>query len=160
MYNKIVLLGNLTRDIEMRYSQGGMAIAKTAIATSKKFKSNTGEQKEEVCFVDITFFGRSAEIANQYTRKGSKVFIEGRLQFEQWTDQNAQKRSKNSVTVDNMQMLDSKSDTNGYTQQQQSRPELHGQILSSSNNTRQPQTFAEAPKIPEIDLDEFEEPPF
>ena len=122
MYNKIILVGNLTRDIEMRFSQGGMAIAKTAIATSRKFKSNTGEQKEEVCFVDITFFGRSAEIANQYLRKGSKILVEGRLVFEQWTDQNGQKRSKHGVTVDVMQMLDSKGNTkeqtNTYTPQQ------------------------------------------
>ena len=109
MYNKIILVGNLTRDIEMKYTQGGMAIAKTAIATSRKFKSNTGEQKEEVCFVDITFFGRSAEVANQYLHKGSKILVEGKLVFEQWTDQNGQKRSKHGVTVDIMQMLDSKS---------------------------------------------------
>jgi len=110
MYNKVVLVGNLTRDIDMKFSQGGMAIAKSAIATSRKFKSNTGEQKEEVCFVDITFFGRSAEVAQQYLRKGSKILIEGRLVFEQWTDQNGQKRSKHGVTVDVMQMLDSKAD--------------------------------------------------
>jgi len=110
MYNKIVLVGNLTRDIDMKFSQGGMAIAKTAIATSRKFKSNSGEQKEEVCFVDITFFGRSAEVANQYLRKGSKILVEGRLVFEQWSDQNGQKRSKHAVTVDVMQMLDSKAD--------------------------------------------------
>ena len=108
MYNKIILVGNLTRDIEMKYSQGGMAIAKSAIATSRKFKSNTGEQKEEVCFVDITFFGRSAEVANQYLKRGSKILVEGKLVFEQWTDQNGQKRSKHGVTVDVMQMLDSK----------------------------------------------------
>ena len=111
MYNKVILVGNLTRGIEMKFTQGGMAIAKTAIATSRKFKSNTGEQKEEVCFVDITFFGRSAEIVNQYLRKGSKILVEGRLQFEQWTDQNGQKRSKHGVTVDVMQMLDSKGNT-------------------------------------------------
>ena len=111
MFNKIILVGNLTRDIEMRFTQGGMAIAKTAIATSRKFKLNTGEQKEEVCFVDITFFGRSGEVANQYLRKGSKILVEGRLQFEQWTDQNGQKRSKHGVTVDVMQMLDSKGNT-------------------------------------------------
>jgi len=110
MYNKIVLVGNLTRDIDMRFSQGGLAIAKSAIATSRKFKSNIGEQKEEVCFVDITFFGRSAEVANQYLRKGSKILVEGRLVFEQWTDQNGQKKSKHGVTVDVMQMLDSKAD--------------------------------------------------
>lgn len=107
MYNKIVLVGNLTRDVEIRYSQNGSAIAKTSLATSRKFTLN-GEKKEEVCFVDITFFGRSGEVANQYLRKGSKVLIEGRLTFDQWTDQNGQKHSKHSVIVDNMQMLDSK----------------------------------------------------
>jgi len=112
MFNKIILVGNLTRDIELRYSQGGMGIAKTAIATSRKFTSN-GEKKEEVCFVDITFFGRSAEVANQYLRKGSKILVEGRLNFEQWIDQNGQKRSKHSVTVETMQMLDSKGENQG-----------------------------------------------
>jgi len=112
MFNKIILVGNLTRDIEVRYSQSGMAIAKTAIATSRKFTSN-GEKKEEVCFVDVTFFGRSGEIANQYLRKGSKILVEGRLNFEQWTDQNGQKRSKHSVISESMQMLDSKGDNQG-----------------------------------------------
>jgi single-strand DNA-binding protein len=112
MFNKIILVGNLTRDIELRYSQAGMGIAKTAIATSRKFTSN-GEKKEEVCFVDITFFGRSAEVANQYLRKGSKILVEGRLNFEQWVDQNGQKRSKHSVIVETMQMLDSRSDSQG-----------------------------------------------
>lgn len=110
MYNKIVLVGNLTRDIELKYTQSGIAIANTAIATSKKFKSQSGEQKEEVCFVDITFFARSAEVANQYLRKGSKVLVEGRLMFDQWIDQNGQKRSKHSVNVDLMQMLGSKNE--------------------------------------------------
>lgn len=109
MYNKIVLVGNLTRDVEIRYSQNGSAIAKTGLATSRKFTLN-GEKKEEVCFVDITFFGRSGEIANQYLRKGSKVLIEGRLSFDQWSDQQTgQKHSKHSVVVETMQMLDSKS---------------------------------------------------
>jgi len=112
MFNKIILVGNLTRDIEVRYSQSGTAIAKTAIATSRKFTAN-GEKKEEVCFVDITFFGRSGEVANQYLRKGSKILVEGRLNFEQWTDQNGQKRSKHSVIVETMQMLDSKGDNQG-----------------------------------------------
>jgi single-strand DNA-binding protein len=110
MYNKVILAGNLTRDIELRYSQGGMGIAKTAIATSRKF-TNNGEKKEEVCYSDIVFFGRSAEVANQYLRKGSKILVEGRLHFEQWVDQNGQKRSKHSVVVETMQMLDSKGDS-------------------------------------------------
>ena len=112
MFNKVILVGNLTRDIELRYTQGGSGIANTAIATSRKFTQN-GEKKEEVCFVDITFFGRSSEIANQYLRKGSKILVEGRLKFDQWVDQNGQKRSKHSVIVETMQMLDSKGDNQG-----------------------------------------------
>lgn len=109
MYNKIVLLGNLTRDVELRYSQNNTAISKTAIATSRKFTGNNGEKKEEVCFVDITMFGRTAEIANQYLRKGSKVIIEGRLMFDQWTDDKGEKHSKHSVVVETMNMIDTKS---------------------------------------------------
>ncbi|MCD6191059.1 MAG: single-stranded DNA-binding protein, partial [Sulfurimonas sp.] len=74
-------------------------------------------KKEEVCFVDITFFGRSAEVANQYLRKGSKILVEGRLNFEQWVDQNGGKRSKHSVTVETMQMLDSKGDSGSNANQ-------------------------------------------
>ena len=122
MYNKIILAGNLTRDIEIRYTQSGSAIGNTGIATSRKFKSATGEQKEEVLFVDLTFFGRTAEIANQYLRKGSKVLVDGRLKLDQWTAQDGSKRSKHSITVENLQMLGSKDEAapmggNGYSQQ-------------------------------------------
>ena len=109
MFNKVVLVGNLTRDIELRYAQSGSAIANTAIATSRKFTQN-GERKEEVCFVDITFFGRSAEVANQYLRRGSKILVEGRIKFDQWVAQDGSKRSKHSVIVETMQMMDSKAD--------------------------------------------------
>jgi len=127
MYNKVVLVGNLTRDVEIRYSQSGSAIGNVGIATSRKFKTQTGEQKEEVLFVDLTFFGRTAEIANQYLRKGSKVLVDGRLVFQQWTAQDGTKRSKHAITVENLQMLDTKADsqalaqgqrTNGYAEQQ------------------------------------------
>ena len=184
MFNKIILVGNLTRDIELRYSQGGMGIAKTAIATSRKFTSN-GEKKEEVCFVDITFFGRSAEVANQYLRKGSKILVEGRLQFEQWVDQNGQKRSKHSVIVETMQMLDSKGsnqggaynppaqnsgynapaqgEPRGYQQppaQQQSYQAPQQQQNSYNNNqaASQSREMPSSNSIPEIDIDEDEIP--
>ena len=184
MFNKIVLVGNLTRDIELRYSQGGMGIAKTAIATSRKFTSN-GEKKEGVCFVDITFFGRSAEVANQYLRKGSKILVEGRLQFEQWVDQNGQKRSKHSVIVETMQMLDSKGDNqggsynapsqnSGYNAPSQGEPQSYQQPpmqqqqsyqapqqQNSYNNNQAASQSREMPSsnsIPEIDIDEDEIP--
>jgi single-strand DNA-binding protein len=156
MFNKVILVGNLTRDCELRYTQSGTAICATAIATNKKFKNQAGEQKEEVCFVDITFFGRTAEVANQYLGKGRKVLIEGRLKFEQWTDQNGGKRSKHTVTVDNMQMLGSRDDNqsggDGYTQQPQQQ--------SSYNNSQQPQQIKrpEGDKMQEVDVDEDELP--
>lgn len=142
MYNKVILVGNLTRDIELRYSQSGMGIANTAIATSRKFTSN-GEKKEEVCFVDITFFARSAEVANQYLRKGSKILVEGRLNFDQWVDQNGQKRSKHSVVVETMQMLDSKGDNQEQPQQAQQQ-----------QSYQKPQQQPSSSSVPEIDIDE------
>ena len=97
MFSKTILLGNLTRDIELRYLPSGSAVGKSAIATSYKYKTQSGEQKDEVWFLDITFFGRSAEIANQYLKKGSKVLVEGRLTFEQWTAQDGSARSRHSI---------------------------------------------------------------
>jgi len=110
MYNKVILVGNLTRDVEIRYTQSGSALAKVGIATNRKFKSATGEMKDETMFVDLTFFGRTAEIANQYLKKGSKVLVEGRLILEQWVAQDGTKRSRHSVTVESMQMLDSRAE--------------------------------------------------
>jgi len=152
MFNRSVLVGNLTKDIELRYTNGGTALAKTAIATTRKFTSN-GERKEEVCFIDITFFGRSAEIANQYLRKGSKCLVEGRLMFEQWTDQSGQKRSKHSVTVENMVMLDSKKDSqqNSTNQQQQNNGQYQPQGAGQANAQYQQQQQ-------EFDIDEDEIP--
>ena len=166
MYNKIILAGNLTRDIEIRYTQSGAAIGNTAIATSRKFKSQTGEQKEEVLFVDITFFGRTAEIANQYLRKGSKVLVDGRLKLDQWTAQDGSKRSKHSVTVENLQMLGSKDEAapmggNGYSQQGGSSYEAPAQQENSYSQPA-PSAPAAAPQptssIPEIDINEDEIP--
>jgi len=134
MYNKIILAGNLTRDVEIRYTQGGSAIGSTAIATSRKFKSQTGEQKEEVLFVDLTFFGRTAEIANQYLRKGSKVLVDGRLKLDQWTAQDGTKRSKHSVTVENLQMLDTK----GQSEQMASRWHNRADITHPYSRTPTP----------------------
>ena len=158
MFNKVIMLGNLTRDIELRYLPSGTAVGSSGIASNRKFKSSSGEQKEEVCFVDITFFGRTAEIANQYLKKGSKVLIEGRLKLDSWSDQNGNKRSKHSITVDNMQMLDSRSDSNPYSNQNQE------QSYNQTNRAAPVQQQAPQPKpqqkesIPEIDIDDDEIP--
>lgn len=104
MFNKVVLVGNLTRDIELRYTTTGVAIGNSSIAVTRKFTTN-GEKREETCFIDISFFGKQAEIANQYLQKGSKLLIEGRLKFDQWQDNNGQTRSKHTISVENMEML-------------------------------------------------------
>ncbi len=169
MYNKVVMVGNLTRDIELRYMPNGAALAKSAIATSHKYKSQTGEQKEEVCFLDFNIFGRSAEVANQYLRKGSKVLLEGRLVFEQWTAQDGSNRSKHALRVDTMKMLDSKSDSqqnqggynpqaSQYNNQQQQAPQNNniGQNSYGGMNSNAQQIPEQ--KIPEIDIDDDEIP--
>lgn len=167
MYNKVILVGNLTRDIELRYTQGGMGIASSSIATSRKFTVN-GEKKEEVCFVDITFFARSAEIANQYLRKGSKILVEGRLNFDQWVDQNGQKRSKHSVVVETMQMLDSKGGNQssgdeypaqqGQSAQQDYQQPSYQQQKPQSYQKPSTQQMPNSNSIPVIDIDEDEIP--
>jgi len=108
MFNKVILVGNLTRDIVIRFTPSNLAVGSTGIATNRKFKNQLGEEREEVLFLDITFFGRTAEIANQYLKRGSKILVEGRLKLDQWTDQSGQKRSKHSLVVESMKMLGSK----------------------------------------------------
>jgi len=163
MFNKVILVGNLTRDIELRYTPNGAAVANTAIATSRKFKNQMGEQKEEVCFVDITFFGRTAEIANQYLGRGKQVLVEGRLKLDQWTDQNGGKRSKHSVVVDNLQMLGSKdsnnsSNNNGsYNNNQQQAPSYQQNAEQQVPNQAQSQKPT-GNEIPDIDIDDDEIP--
>ena len=104
-FNKVILLGNLTRDVEMRYTQGGTAIGKTGMAINRKFNKE-GETKEQTCFVDLTVWGRQAEVLSQYTSKGSQLFIEGRLEFSSWEDKNGGgKRSKLEVVVENFQFV-------------------------------------------------------
>ena len=105
MFNKVILVGNLTRDIELRYLQNGTAIGKSAIAVTRKFSAQNGEKKEETCFIDIDFWGKVAETANQYLRKGSKVLIEGRLKLNQWNDAKGAQVMRHSVVVEGMEIL-------------------------------------------------------
>ena len=110
-FNRVVLMGNLTRDPELRYLPSGMAVSDIALAVNDRFKRD-GEWVEEPTFVDITLWGRTAEVANEYTSKGSSVLIEGRLKLEQW-EKDGQKRSKLKVVGERMQMLDRKGGGSG-----------------------------------------------
>lgn len=155
MFNRVVLVGNLTRDIELRYTQSGAAIGSSGIAVTRKYTLN-GEKREETCFIDITFFGKQAEIANQYLSKGSKLLVEGRLKFDQWTDNNGQNRSKHTVVVENMEMLGGGQQSNqgyqqgGYSNQ---RPQ---QSASKKPQQQKPPGSYDAPEI-DVDADKYDD---
>lgn len=112
--NKVILIGNLTCDIKLQYTQSGHCVGNTGIAVTRKFKNAQGQTAEETCFIDVKFFGRTAEVANQYLRKGSKLAVEGRLKLEQWQDQSGQNRSKHVVEVESLEMLGSNQNSGGY----------------------------------------------
>ena len=107
-YNKVILIGNLTRDPELRYTAKGTAIARIGLAVSRKWRNEAGEMQEETTFVDVDAFGRQAETIGQYLKKGRPIMIEGRLRLDQWEDKNTgQKRSKLGVVLEVFQFLDS-----------------------------------------------------
>ena len=121
--NKVMLIGNLTRDPEVRYTPKGSAVADIGLAINRYFTMENGEKREETTFVDVVLWGRQAELAQQYLSKGRPVYIEGRLQLDSWEDKNTgQKRSKLRVVGENMQFLGSPRDGGGggggYQQQQ------------------------------------------
>ncbi len=102
--NKVLLMGNLTRDPELRYTPSGTAVADLSLAINRKYNTASGEKKEETCFVDVTLWARRAEVACQYLKKGSPVFVEGRLQLDQW-ETDGQKRSKLKVVAQSFEFI-------------------------------------------------------
>src|SRR6266404_4369757 len=113
-FNKVLLLGNLTRDPEVRYTPKGSAVCDLGIAANRVYTTDSGEKREEVTFVDVTLWGRTAEIAGEYLKKGRPVLIEGRLQLDTWDDKTTgQKRSKLRVVCERMQMLGSRGEGGG-----------------------------------------------
>jgi single-strand DNA-binding protein len=112
--NKVLLMGNLTRDPEVRYTPKGTAVTELGIAVNRIYTGENGEKREEVTFVDVTVWGRTAENVGEYLRKGRPVFIEGRLQLDSWEDkQSGQKRNKLKVVADNVQFLGSRGSSGG-----------------------------------------------
>jgi single-strand DNA-binding protein len=107
-FNKVILAGNLVRDPELRYTPKGTAVAKIGLAINRQWKDESGQQKEEVTFVDVDAFGRQAEVVSQYLKKGRPILVEGRLKLDQWDDkQTNQKRSRLGVVLESFQFLDS-----------------------------------------------------
>ena len=108
-FNTVMLLGNCTRDPEVKYTPKGSAVTDLGLAVNRFYPTDNGEKREETTFVDVTMWGRQAEIAGEYLKKGRPVFIEGRLQLDTWDDkQTGQKRSKLRVVCENFQLLGSR----------------------------------------------------
>lgn len=113
-FNKVILVGNLTRDPEVRYTPKGSAVCDLGLAVNRQYSLENGEKREEVTFVDVVLWARLAEIAGEYLKKGRPVLIEGRLQLDSWDDkQSGQKRSKLRVIGETMQLLGSRGDSGG-----------------------------------------------
>jgi single-strand DNA-binding protein len=142
--NRVLLIGNLTRDPEVRYTPKGTAVADIGMAINRVIPSSEeGERREEVTYVDVVLWGRLAEIAEQYLKKGRPVFIEGRLQLDSWDDkQTGQKRSRLRVVAENMQLLGSRGDSEGAP----SPP-------PSQRRTAPPPPQRQAPKDPDLDTE-------
>ena len=105
-FNKVILMGNLTRDPQMKYLPSQTAVVEFGLACNRKYRTQSGEDKEEVTFVDCTAFGRTGEVINQYFTKGKPIFIEGRLKYDSWEDkQGGGKRSKITVVIENFQFV-------------------------------------------------------
>jgi single-strand DNA-binding protein len=149
-FNRVILVGNLTRDPELRYIPSGMAVTEVGLAVNDRRKNANGEWVEETTFVDVTLWGRQAEVASEYLSKGSPVLIEGRLKLDSWETNDGQKRSKLRVVGERMQMLGGRggggaSGGGGGRPQPQSQPQS------------QPQQFEQQYSEPDPGM-QYEEP--
>ncbi len=115
-FNKVILLGNLTRDPQLSYLPSQTAVVEVGLATNRTFKKQDGSQGEEVCFVDCQMFGKRAEVINKYLHKGDQLLVEGRLKFDSWDAQDGSKRSKLRVLIENFEFI-------GGTKTQTKEPE-------------------------------------
>jgi single-strand DNA-binding protein len=144
--NKVILIGNLTRDPQLKYLPSQTAVAEFGLAMNRRYKTASGEDRDEVCFVDCSAFGRTAEVINQYCQKGRQLYIEGRLKFDTWEDkQGGGKRSKLSVVVENFQFLGGREGGAGGGAPAQ---EAGGEDQTRPPATRPPQRSSPPPSAP------------
>lgn len=122
-YNRIIMIGNLTRDPEYKQLPSGQAVSRLGLATNRQYRNKqSGAMVQEVCFIDIDVFGPQAESCRQYLQKGRSVLIEGRLKFDTWESAEGQNRSKHSIVADRVVFLSSQGETSDDSQPQESRP--------------------------------------
>jgi len=132
-FNKVILAGNLSKDPECRYTPKGTAVAKISLAINRQWKDESGQQKDEVTFVDVDAFGRQAEVISQYLKKGRPILVEGRLKLEQWDDkQTGQKKSRLGVVLESFQFLDSGGSREGC------EPRSKSTVAQQQNNSPAP----------------------
>lgn len=144
--NKVLLMGNITRDIELRYTPRGTAVADISIAINRAWKDDNGSKQEEVTFVDCTLWGKTAELAHKYLAKGRGIYLEGRLQIESWDDKDSgKKRSKMKVVGENIQFLPSGGQRDGEAPRSASRQEPLNMNVPAN---REPATIPEDDDIP------------
>ncbi len=112
-YNKVMLMGRLTRDIELRYTPSNQPVANIGLAINRRWRSKEGQDQEETSFIDCEAWGRTAEVMSQYLSKGKPVFVEGRLKLDQWQDKDGGNRSKLKVVIENFEFIDSRGAASG-----------------------------------------------
>jgi len=155
-FNKVLLLGNLTRDPELSYTPKGTAVAKLGLAVNRQWKTESGEEREEVTFIDVTAFGRQAEVLGQYLKKGKPLFMEGRLKLDQWDDKTTgAKRQKLSVILETFQFLNDGTPKESREDRMQ-RPPAPRPTRPASPAARQPGDPAPAqdPDMPPVEDDD------
>lgn len=167
--NKVMIIGNLTRDPELRYTPKGTAVTELGIAVNRRYTAENGEKREETTFVDVTLWGRTAELAGEYLRKGRPVYIEGRLQLDTWDDkQTGQKRSRLRVVGEEMQFLGSGRDQGGgggggeYEQREprgyDNRPQYGGGEGRPQRQQQRPTPPPRPPADPDLDVEDDDIP--
>lgn len=153
-FNKILLMGNLTRDPQLSYTPNQTAVVEFGLAVNSKWTGKDGEAREETCFVDCRAFGRQAENINKYLTKGRPVFVEGRLTFDSWTAQDGTRRSKHRVTVQNCQFLPGKADI-GAEQGEQDQESAAGGDEGRWTKDNERQTSNQRPATSDIPADDI-----
>jgi len=147
-FNKVLLMGNLTRDPQLSYLPSQTAVVDFGLAVNRRWKSREGEDRQETCFVDCRAFGVQAENINKYLSKGRPVFIEGRLTFDSWTAQDGTRRSRHRVTVDNCQFLGGKPASGAPGASSAEQPEQTQDAWEGSKAQGEPEKQTSADDIP------------
>lgn len=164
-YNRIIMIGNLTRDPELRQLQSGQSVCRLGLASNRQFKNRqTGAVTQDVCFIDVDVWGAQAESCSQYLQKGRPVLVEGRLKFDNWKDAEGQTRSKYSIVAETVQFLGgSAQDQAGESLVQTAGVELEAPAAKAASATRsaaRPAAAASRASAPSSSNKKFDEPPF